>query len=215
MTPYPLHRSETSTKIMITLFLLFMVASFSVAFLNVYDKVGLMSKGVVLRYGPDNPAPTNANEPTNEPALPANVNNEPALPSLESEPLVARINTFGALIDLTHPHVFEMPLVLLVLCHFLMRTRLASWAKTATYFLSFGGVAGMLSTPWLVRYLSVKFAPLLLVSALFLMIAAIMLIVVPIFDMWLPARKKGDSISQSRKENKSTKKEVDAQYAMD
>lgn len=73
----------------------------------------------------------------------------------------------------------------------------------------------MLSTPWLVRYLSVKFAPLLLVSALFLMIAAIMLIVVPIFDMWLPARKKSDSISQSRKENKSTKKEVDAQYAMD
>src|ERR1051325_5553207 len=107
MTPYPLHRSETSTKVMITLFLLFMVGSFSVAFLNVYDKVGRVPNGVALRYGPDKtdnadvgtaPAITSApadgiygsgpNENTGE-------NTGAAAPVM-----VARMNTFSALVDL-------------------------------------------------------------------------------------------------------------------
>ena len=165
---------------MITLFLLFMVASFSVAFLNIYDKVGRISNGVALRYGPE-PTETSAPDTNNESST--------AL-GAEMPEMVARVNTFSALIDLTHPHIFEMPLVLLVLCHFLMRTRLSTWAKTITYFFSFGGVAGMLATPWLVRYFSLKFSPLLFLSALALLVAAIMLVFVPIFDMWLPLQKK-------------------------
>src|SRR5262249_35444331 len=94
-------------------------------------------------------------------------------------------------VDLTHPHVFEMPLLILVLCHFLMRTRLANWAKISTYFLSFGGVAGMLATPWLVRYLSIKFAPLMIVSAISLAVSSFALGVVPLWDMWIPEKRKG------------------------
>ncbi len=86
--------------------------------------------------------------------------------------------------DRDDPHIFEMPLVILVLCHFLMRTRLANWAKVITYILSFGGAGGMLATPWLVRYVSVRLAPLLVVSAVALGVAVVVLVAVPLWDMW-------------------------------
>lgn len=169
MTPYPLHRSETSTKVLITLFLVFMVGAFAVAFLNVYDKVGRVPNGIIERYGP---------ETTQSSA--EGIYQDGG----EAAPAVARVNTFSALIDITHPHIFEMPLVILVLCHFLMRTRLANWAKVITYILSFGGAGGMLATPWLVRYVSVRLAPLLVVSAVALGVAVVVLVAVPLWDMW-------------------------------
>ena len=182
MTPYPLHRSEKSTKVMITLFLIFMLVSFTVAFLNVYDKVGRVPNGVVLRYGPEQ-TELNSTAPSvsNDGIYGGDTESAPAM--------VARINTFSALLDLTHPHIFELPIVMLVLCHFLMRTRLASWAKVLTYFFSFGGVASLLATPWLVRFVSIKLALLLWPSVFLLGIATIVNIVVPIWDMWaMPSR---------------------------
>jgi hypothetical protein len=187
MTPYPLHRSETSTKIMITLFLLFMIGSFAIALLNVYDKVGRVPNGVIERYGPDEAHDKFHTPPTTMPADQAGgIYDE----SVDQPPALAKANTFSALLDITHPHIFEMPLIILVLCHFLMRTRLASWAKVTIYFLSFGGVAGMLATPWLVRYASIKFAPMMTASAVALGVSALPLILVPLFDMWVPDRRR-------------------------
>jgi len=147
MTPYPLQRSETSTKILISVFLLFMVASFGIAFLNMYDKVGRLPRGAADRYGPDQ-VQREVMAPTSNTR---GIYDAGSHRSSEATPvLAARINTFSALLDLTHPHMFETPIVLLVLCHFLMRTSLANWAKITTYLLSFGSVAGILTTPWLV-----------------------------------------------------------------
>jgi hypothetical protein len=195
MTPYPLHRSETSTKILITFFMLFMVGSFTVALLNVYDKVGRVPNGVVERYGPDvadpsaesAPAATSAGGIYDEAAAGEGATEGAAEPPA----MVARMNTYSALLDVTHPHIFEMPIIILVLCHFVMRTRLASWAKVLTYALSFGGVAGMLATPWLVRYASVRFAPMMMAAAAALAISAVPLIFVPLWDMWMPVRARG------------------------
>jgi hypothetical protein len=191
MTPYPLHRSERSTKIMITLFLCFMVGSFTIALLNVYDKVGRVKNGIEARYGPDT-VETGAAAETAPTAAPDGIYGSATGATEESDRsiFIAKMNTFSALLDLTHPHIFEMPIIILVLCHFLMRTRLVNWAKVITYFLSFGGVAGMLATPWLVRYLSIKFAPLMLISAVSLAIAALVLIFVPLWDMWAPNKRR-------------------------
>src|SRR5262249_833688 len=66
MTPYPLHATERNTRILITMFLVSMIAAFGVAGLNVYDKVGRMKEGVVGRYGPENagsnPQPSSTDE---------------------------------------------------------------------------------------------------------------------------------------------------------
>lgn len=175
--------------------MLFMVGSFTVALLNVYDKVGRVPNGVVERYGPEaadaraesTPAVTSTGGIYDEPAATDEGANESAG---EPPAMVARVNTYSALLDITHPHIFEMPIIILVLCHFVMRTRLANWAKVLTYALSFGGVAGMLATPWLVRYASVRFAPMMMAAAVALAISAIPLIFVPLWDMWMPAGAK-------------------------
>lgn len=199
MSPYPLERSDTSTKIMITLFMLFMIGSFTIALLNVYDKVGRAPSGVAERYGPE-PARLHAGPGDSSTGAPAvttdtgGIYNESASASDEhsgdSAPAAVRMNTYSALLDVTHPHIFEMPIVILVLCHFLMRTKLAEWAKIATYALSFGGVAGLLATPWLVRYVSITFAPIMLISAVALAISAVPLILVPLLDMWVPSNRR-------------------------
>lgn len=204
MTPYPLHRSERSSKVLITLFLATMAVSILVAELNVKDKVGWTLDGVVARYGPDeSPGIGGSAKPDTAPAgmapsvspefeefpLESGSNAagvaEPAVPA--DSMLVARMNTFTLLLDVTHPHVFELPLVLFVLAHFLMRTRVPDWLKLSAYFASFAGIAAFLGTPWLVRYVSLAMAPLMLVGAALIGLTALVMITVPLVDMWLPA----------------------------
>jgi hypothetical protein len=181
MTPYPLSRSDTTTKVLITLFLLTTLAAFTVAELNVYDKVGRIKNGVVQRYGPeevDGAATSNSGQSADTSSLP-----------LEAEPSVARMNTFTALLDITHPHVFEIPLVLFVLAHFLMRTRAANWFKLANYLLAFIGVTAFLAAPWAVRYLSPRMAPLLYTGAIAVGLSSFIMIAVTVWDIWRPLTK--------------------------
>ncbi len=190
MTPFPLSRSDWNTKILITIFLLVMLVSFTVAELNVYDKVGRIKNGVVLRYGPSPELTIDPNNPNPEPNI---LSTEPSLtPPVEGE-IVARMNTFSILLDITHPHVFEIPLVLFVLAHFLMRTRVSERLKLVTYLVSFGGCVAFLGTPWLVRYISTKFANLLYLGAFSMGITVVLMVIIPIFDMWLPVKKAAKS----------------------
>ena len=192
MTPYPLSKSDPSTKVLITLFLATMLVSIAVAELNVYDKVRWTPSGVAARYGPDPETPAAAEAPPasgEEFPLESGSNAAEAPPLAEGDTLVARMNTFTLLVDVTHPHVFELPLVVFVLAHFLMRTRAATWFKLANYVLSFGGIAAFLATPWLVRYVSVRAAPLLLAGAVAVGVTSLTMIVVSVVDMWLPYRR--------------------------
>ncbi|HKX27732.1 MAG TPA: hypothetical protein VJ302_08580 [Blastocatellia bacterium] len=192
MTPYPLHRSDRQTKVLITLFLISTLAAFTVAELNVYDKVGRIKNGPALRYGPDREPPAAENAATPDP------NAEP-LP-LETDALIARINTFSALLDVTHPHVFEMPLVILVLAHFLMRTRLPAWFKLTNYATSFGGMTLFLSAPWLVRYVTLRAAPALYAGAVGMGLSVLLMIITTTWDLWTPRElhsNRGRDISAS------------------
>lgn len=97
------------------------------------------------------------------------------------------MNTFSQLLDVTHAHVFELPLVLFVLAHFLMRTRVAEWFKLTNYLCSFLGTIMFLAAPWTVRYISIHAAILLYIGAIAVGVTAISMIVVPIWDMWRSA----------------------------
>jgi hypothetical protein len=168
MTPIPLAYTDRNTRILITLFLVTILAAVGVAELNVYDKVGRLRGSIVQRYGPDAP-----------------VTDQAALPS-ENDVLVARMNTFSQLLDVTHAHVFELPLVLFVLAHFLMRCRVAEWFKLVNYLTSSFGTVLFLGAPWTVRYISVHTAILLYVGATAVGITSTVMIFVPIWDMWRP-----------------------------
>ncbi len=188
MTPFPLSRSDRNTKILMTIFLLVMLVSFGVAELNVYEKVGRIHNGVVLRYGPDPELTANLTEPKTDLAPEPDISSLP----LEGE-IVARMNTFSTLLDITHPHVFEIPLVLFVLAHFLMRTRAPEWFKLTTYLGSFGGCVTFLATPWLVRYISTSFSNLLYIGAATMGLTVIIMVVVPLIDMWKPFKKPANN----------------------
>ncbi len=175
MTPIPLGRMDRSSRILITLFLLTMLVAFGVAGLNIYDKVGRSHASIVERYGPDlTPGKMRSQESDTE------LNQLPA----ENDPLVVRSNTFSQLVDVTHAHAFELPLVLFVLAHFLMRSRVPDWLKLSNYVASMGGVVLFLSAPWLVRYVSIKAAPSFSVGSSLILITAICMTTVPIFEMW-------------------------------
>lgn len=178
MTPFPLARSDFGTKILITIFLLSMIAAFVVAELNVYDKVGRIKDGVALRYGPEAPPPN-----PDQPIDPAN------LPS-ENDISIARMNTFSLLLDITHPHIFEIPLIIFVIAHFLMRTRVSEKFKIANYLLSFIGVILFIGAPWAVRYISIKTASMLYLGAILMGVTVLVMIVVSLWDMWQPIERR-------------------------
>lgn len=180
MTPYPLHKSETNTKILITLFLFSMIVAFGVAGLNIYDKVGRAKAGASQRYGPEK---IQAASPLTSPdELPIEDSEPGTLASAEA--LTARMNTFSSLVDITHPHIFQIPIMLFVLAHFLMRTRVSEWFKLVNYAASFGGMAAFIATPWLVRYRSVEWTPLLYIGATAMGVSVLAMTLVPVWDMW-------------------------------
>jgi len=86
---------------------------------------------------------------------------------------------FQSLIDLDPPACLRDAASILVLCHFLMRTRLVIGRRLLPICSLSVGLPGMLATPWLVRILSIKFAPMMLVSVISLAVAAIVLVFVP------------------------------------
>jgi hypothetical protein len=164
MTPFPLNKTDRNSKILITMFLLTMLVAIGIGELNNYDKVWRAKNGVALRYGPEDAAQSDN--------------------LVESDTLVARMNTFSALLDVTHAHIFELPLVLFVLAHFLMRTRVAEWFKLANYLCSSVGVLVFLGSPWTVRFISTSTAILFNVGSAMIGVSSLLMIVVPLWDMW-------------------------------
>lgn len=181
MTPIPLARMDRNSRILVTAFLLTMLVAFFVAGLNIYDKVGRAHASIVQRYGPDM-----SSSGQHESGSEVSSQDLSALPG-ENDAIVARSNTFSALVDVTHAHAFELPLILFVLAHFLMRTRVPDWVKLTNYCLSMAGVVLFLAAPWLVRYVSIRTAFLFDVGAVAILGTAVFMTVYSIWDMWRPA----------------------------
>lgn len=61
---------------------------------------------------------------------------------------------FGHLLEVTHAHAFAMAVIFLVLAHLFVATSVRPRAKTVTLVVSFAGIVGDLTGPWLVRYVA-------------------------------------------------------------
>ncbi len=92
--------------------------------------------------------------------------------------------TFRELVEVTHFHSFIMGLVFLVLAHLFIATPMAPGPKTAFIALAFGGLAGDLVSPWLIRYVSGSFAYLQIVSWLAEWVGFGAFITVSVGEMW-------------------------------
>ena len=109
--------------------------------------------------------------------------------------------SFRELSEITHFHLFTMPVLFLILIHVLYLTEAASRLKVFTTWASFAGVFLDLLSPWLIRYVSPMFALTMLMGDLLMAVSFVILLLIPLYEMWIkqrPLMASGRPIESSR-----------------
>ncbi len=101
----------------------------------------------------------------------------------ESRSLVVAI-TYRKLLEVTHFHLFTMPVVLLIVGHLFFATGISERAKLGWIIAASASVAIHIATPWLVRYGGAALAPFHSFSGLFMGICMTVVTVYPVYAMW-------------------------------
>jgi hypothetical protein len=106
-------------------------------------------------------------------------------------PLVLPVTT-RKLLEVTHFHLFTMPVVLLILGHLFFATGLSDRTKLLWVVAASLAVALHLGTPWLVRFAGGAWAVLHAVSGTVLVATMTVLALYPMIVMWRPRRRAAD-----------------------
>jgi hypothetical protein len=106
-------------------------------------------------------------------------------------PIVVPIG-YRKLLEVTHFHLFTMPVVLLIVGHLFLATGLGDRAKRAWLVIASASVAAHLATPWVVRYAGAGLAPLHAVTGISLTLSMTVLTLYPVLAMWRrPLEREG------------------------
>ena len=93
--------------------------------------------------------------------------------------------SFRELAEITHFHLFTMPVVFMILVHVLYLTMTSTLVKQLTTFAAFGGVTLDLVSPWLITYVHPGFAISMLTGDLLMTVSFLVMLVIPMYEMWL------------------------------
>ena len=93
--------------------------------------------------------------------------------------------SFRELAEITHFHLFTMPVVFIILVHVLYLTDTSHRLKVVTTWVSFGGVLLDLVSPWLISYVSPIFVLSMLTGDMFMTIGFLIMFTVPLYEMWI------------------------------
>lgn len=105
--------------------------------------------------------------------------------------------SFRELAEITHFHLFTMPVVFMILVHVLYLTEASNRLKQATTYVTFTGVGLDLLSPWLIAYVSPIFVLTMLTGDLLMLAGFLVMFSIPLYEMWvleqpLLAGKKSD-----------------------
>jgi hypothetical protein len=100
-------------------------------------------------------------------------------------PIVVPV-TYRKLLEVTHFHLFTLPVVLLIVAHLFLATGLGDRAKLGWIVAAVASVGLHLATPWLVRYGGAGLAFLHAVSGMALTCTMSVLTLYPVLVMWRP-----------------------------
>ena len=92
--------------------------------------------------------------------------------------------SFRELAEITHFHLFTMPVVFMILVHVLYLTMASEAIKISMTWLAFGGVLLDLVSPWLISYLSPVFVLTMLTGDLLMTVSFLVMMAVPLYEMW-------------------------------
>jgi hypothetical protein len=189
-TGFRIWNLSREAKLVYTFFGLFSLAALGSSALFYEDLVGVGGAGVRAYYAGEG---RGANARTAR--APVGGGPEIALPDEAGEPGPARPLTvtvsYRKLLEVTHFHLFTVPVFLLIVSHLFMLTGLSPTAKALWIVLGWLGAALHLAAPWAVHYGGGAWAPLYAVSGALLGAGSLVLTVYPTWAMWLgrpPAR---------------------------
>ena len=173
-------------KVLYTTFCVLILAGIVSSALYYGDLVGGGLAGVRRYYGGEGEAAP-ALRGTSAKAGPAI--DMPPEAEVVAQPIVVAV-TYRKLLEVTHFHLFTMPVVLLIVGHLFLATGISDALKRGFIFGGAASVALHLATPWLVRSFS-SLAWLHAVSGLALTVTMTVLTVGPVVSMWRrPARER-------------------------
>ncbi|WP_437283818.1 hypothetical protein [Sorangium sp. So ce406] len=134
------------------------------------------------------PAPTQTAAPAEGPAL--DLGPELDLPATPETPrvLVEQISE-RKLLEVTHFHLFSVPVYVLILAHLWLLARLPSWLHTAGVVAAVVASGLHMAAPWLIRS-APGAAALMPVSGVAMLLSLGAMAVVSTVDMWLPRRSR-------------------------
>jgi len=146
------------------------------------ELVGVGTSGIRRYYAgesdePEAVVPPATQQPTAGPAIEVPPEAEEA-----RRPIVVAVS-YRKLLEVTHFHLFTMPVVLLIVGHLFLATGLSERAKRAWLLAGVVSVSLHLATPWLVRA-AAGLAPLHALSGIALTVTMSVLTLYPVAAMW-------------------------------
>lgn len=175
--PRRLSSASLSNKTFFSFFLILMGLSMVVAFWNFYERTSF-NPSKVTRYYLGN---VREDEPEDAP--------------LPEEGLMFP-KTKREMLEVTHVHIFTIPLIFFVMSRILSMTSMREGYRLATFVASFVGIVLNLSGPWLVRYVSSGFSLWLILSYVILGSVVIVYITYPMYEMWGLPTMEGREIGE-------------------
>jgi hypothetical protein len=168
-------------KILYTTFCLLTLLGVLSSALYYGDLVGTGTRGIRRYYAGEGEAVSSS-------AAPAAATVGPAIDVPDSvdaarAPIVVPV-TYRKLLEVTHFHLFTMPVVLLIVGHLFLATGLGDRAKRAWLIAAAVSVVAHLGTPWLVRYAGAGLAPLHALTGIALTLSMSVLTLYPVLAMW-------------------------------
>ncbi len=93
--------------------------------------------------------------------------------------------SFRELAEITHFHLFTMPVIFMILIHVMYLTSASQGLKTAMTWAGFGGVILDLLSPWLISYVSPIFVVTMLTGDILMTLSFLVMLSVPLYEMWV------------------------------
>jgi hypothetical protein len=147
------------------------------------ELVGTGTSGIRRYYAGENDEAEPAGLPTREAARGPAIEVPPE--AEEGRPPIVVAVSYRKLLEVTHFHLFTMPVVLLIVGHLFLATGLGERAKRAWLIAGVVSVTLHLATPWLVRA-AAGMAPLHALSGIALTVTMSVLTLYPVASMWRP-----------------------------
>jgi len=185
---------SVEAKVLYTAFCVLILCGIVSSALYYGDLVGSGLGGVRRYYGGESEDAASASAGGAEPSRAGPAIDVP--PEVEARPqkIVVAV-TYRKLLEVTHFHLFTMPVVLLIVGHLFFATALSPRAKLSWVGTASATVFLHIATRWLVRYVSPGLAFLHAVSGAAMTFAMGVLTVYPVFAMWRKAPARASAVS--------------------